>query len=71
MKLREDWNNFYKFISVRAIALAAAVQVTWPMIPQDMKSSLPTNLVTYLTVGLLALSVYGVMTKQNFDAPSN
>jgi hypothetical protein len=65
MKLRDDWKKFTQFLSIRSIALCGAIQVTWPSIPQDMKDTLPPNLVSYLTWALLVLAVYGVMYKQN------
>jgi hypothetical protein len=64
MNLREDWNKAYKFISVQAIAILAAVQSVWPSIPEDMKSSLPHDFIRYMTYILLTIAVYGVMTKQ-------
>lgn len=64
MKLREDWQKFTQFISIKAVALNAALNVAWPLIPADMKATLPPNLVSYLTWALLALTVYGVMVKQ-------
>jgi hypothetical protein len=65
MKLREDWGKLTQFISIRAIALAGALQIAWPLLPQDMKDTLPPDLVSYLTWALLALTVYGIMVKQN------
>lgn len=62
--LRNDWSKAYKFISVQAIALAMALQEVWPLIPEDMRSRLPEGFVKWLTIGLLAISVYGVMIKQ-------
>jgi hypothetical protein len=64
MKLREDWQKFTQFISIRAIALAGAIQTTWLALPDDMKSTLPHNFVSYLTMALLALGAWGVMVKQ-------
>jgi hypothetical protein len=65
MKLRDDWKKFTQFISIRAIGLAGAIQLTWPAIPQDMRETLPPFLVSYLTWALLVLAVYGVMHKQD------
>lgn len=65
MKLRDDWKKLTQFISIRMIALAGALQVAWPLIPQDMKDTLPQDLLSYLTWLLLALTVYGVMVKQD------
>jgi hypothetical protein len=65
MNLREDWKNAHKFISVQAMTLLAAIQTVWPMIPEDMKATLPHDFVKYATYALLALATYGVMTKQN------
>lgn len=64
IEVREDWKKAYKFISIQAIAFAMAVQEVWPLIPADMKSHLPEGFVKWLTIGLLVVSVFGVMIKQ-------
>lgn len=71
MTLREDWKNFKKFISIWGVALATSLQIAWPLIPQDLKSSLPAWFLTDFTLGFLALTVFGIMTKQNFKDDAN
>jgi len=65
MKLRDDWKNFKKFISIWGVAGATALQIAWPLIPQDLKSALPPSFLTTFTYIFLGLTVFGIMTKQN------
>jgi len=46
------------------MALAAAIQGAWMFIPEDMKTTIPPNLVQAVTVGLLALGIAGRLVKQ-------
>ena len=70
MTLREDWKNFKKFISIWGVALATSLQIAWPLIPQDLKSSVPSWFLTDFTLAFLGLTVFGIMTKQNFSDKS-
>jgi len=60
--------NAWRWFSVQAMTLAAAVQGAWVFVPEDMRSSLPPNAVQALTVALLAMGVAGRLVKQK-DKP--
>lgn len=60
----EDWREAYKWISVNCMTMAAAIQGTWVYIPPEMKSTIPPNLVSGVTIGLLVLGVGGRFFKQ-------
>lgn len=62
--LVEDWRNAWGWISVKCMALAGAIQGAWLFIPEDMKASIPANVVQYATLALLAVGVAGRLTKQ-------
>lgn len=64
MRLVDNWRKAYKMLSVQAMTVAAAIQGAWVYIPDDMKSHIPSGLVTGLTVGLLALGVIGRLVAQ-------
>jgi hypothetical protein len=64
MKLVDNWKSAWRWISVHAMAAAAAVQVTWASIDEAMRDKLPDNLVLYLTLALLFLGLVGRLVKQ-------
>jgi hypothetical protein len=64
MKIVPNWKNAWRWISVHAMAYAAAVQVTWASLDEDMRDKLPDDLVLYLTLALLLLGLIGRVIKQ-------
>ena len=64
LELVEEWRCAWRWISVNCMVLAAAIQGDWMYVPTDMKSSVPSWLVSGLTIGLLVLGVLGRLTKQ-------
>jgi len=68
IELVEGAKNAWRWFSVQAMTLAAAVQGAWVFVPEDMRSSLPPNAVQALTVALLAMGVAGRLVKQK-DKP--
>ncbi len=63
-KLVEDWKQCWRWLSVNCMVLAGAVQGAWIYIPEDLRRSMPENLVTGITMGLLVLGVMGRLVKQ-------
>lgn len=63
-ELIEDWHQAWKWASVNCMALAAAIQGAWLYVPDDMKSSIPPKLVSGVTIALLALGVFGRLTRK-------
>jgi type IV secretory pathway TrbF-like protein len=70
LNLIEDWKSAWRFVSVNCMVGAAALQGAWVYIPADMKSSLPPNVVTYVTIALLVIGVVGRLTKQKPVEPA-
>lgn len=64
VQLVEDWRKAWRWFSVNAMVLAAAIQGAWLQIPDDMKASIPPALVSYSTIALLVLGVLGRLLKQ-------
>lgn len=64
MKLIANWKKAWRMLSVQAMALAGAVQGAWMFIPDDMRSSIPANVVQGLTIALLVLGVAGRLVDQ-------
>lgn len=65
MKLIDEWDKAWRMLSVQAMTAAAAIQGAWLSIPPDLKSSVPSQWVHYLTIGLLVLGVAGRLVKQD------
>lgn len=64
MKLVEDWKDAWRWLSVRAMVLALALQAGWNMLDDAQRASLPSWLVTALTGGVLALGIAGRLVDQ-------
>jgi hypothetical protein len=71
LQLVEDWRKAWRWFSVNAMVLAAAIQGAWLQIPDDMKASIPPALVSYSTITLLVLGVLGRLLKQGGEGGSD
>lgn len=58
------WKKSYKWLSMNMMAVAASLQVTWMTLPDDMKSSLPSEWVSGATAFLLAAGMAGRLISQ-------
>jgi len=64
MKLISNWRKAYKMLSVQAMALATAIQGTWAVLPDDMKTTIPPQAVQWITMGLLVFGIFGRLVAQ-------
>lgn len=64
IQLVADWRRARTWLSVKCMALAAALQSTWLFVPDDMKTSVPAGLVGKVTLGLLLLGLLGRLLQQ-------
>lgn len=64
MKFVDDARKAWRWISVQAMVLAAAIQGAWVFIPDDMKTSIPSKYVGAVTMALMVLGVAGRLVKQ-------
>ena len=64
MTLIENWRKGYKMLSVQAMAAATAIQGTWVLVPEDMKTTIPPTLVQWLTMSLLVFGILGRLIDQ-------
>ena len=67
LQLIDDWRKAWKWFSLHAMVLAAAVQGVWLEIPVDMKDKLPEQYVHYVTIALMVLGIVGRLVKQGKD----
>ena len=64
MKLIDNWRKAYRMVSVQAMAAATAIQGTWVLIPEDMKSTIAPGIVQWITMGLLVFGIFGRLVDQ-------
>lgn len=64
MKLVENAKQAWRWFSVQAMALAAALQGAWILVPDEMRASLPHGVVQWITIALLVLGVAGRLVVQ-------
>lgn len=64
MKLIANWRKAYRMLSVQAMALATAIQGTWAVLPDDMKTTIPPQAVQWITMGLLVFGIFGRLVAQ-------
>jgi hypothetical protein len=67
MRLVAEWRGAWRWFSVQAMALVAAVQAAWAAMPDDMRRHFPHALVTALSVGMLLLGIGGRLVRQRKD----
>jgi hypothetical protein len=54
----------WRWVSMWCMTIAGAIQASWLFIPEDLKASIPPNIVQAVTLALLAFGVVGRMVKQ-------
>ncbi|MFM2253804.1 MAG: hypothetical protein RJB68_2141 [Pseudomonadota bacterium] len=59
-----NWRKAYRMLSVQAMAIATALQGAWMGIPEEMKASVPPELVYWITMGLLVFGIVGRLVDQ-------
>jgi hypothetical protein len=64
LELVDDAKQAFTWISMWCMTLAGAIQGAWIFIPDDLKSSIPPNIVQAVTLALLAFGVAGRLVKQ-------
>ncbi|MBV9548262.1 MAG: hypothetical protein JO256_01155 [Alphaproteobacteria bacterium] len=65
MKLVVEWKSAWRWFSVQAMVLTAAVQAAWAALPDDLKSHVPGRIVTALSLLLLVLGICGRLVQQD------
>jgi hypothetical protein len=70
MMFVDNAKRAWRWFSVQAMVVAAAMQGAWVFIPDDMRTSIPHGLVQGATIGLLALGVAGRLVQQTPKPPA-
>jgi len=64
MKIIPEWRKAHRMLSVQCMTLASSLLVTWEVLPNDLKASIPQPWVRYGAIALLVLGVVGRLVKQ-------
>lgn len=64
MRLIENARSAWRMFSMQAMGLALVVQAVWVELPADLRDSLDSTTVRYITIGLLIAGVLGRLVKQ-------
>ena len=65
LHLVDNWRKALSWFSVQCMLVAGAIQGAWVFIPEDMKHSIPPDIVSRTTIALLAMGVFGRVIKQS------
>jgi len=69
MQLIENAGQAWRMFSIQAMAVAAAIQVVWPAIPDSIKASLPPAIANWVSCAVLVLGIIGRLVQQPALAP--
>lgn len=64
MTFVENAKQSWRWLSMQAMTLAGALQGAWMYVPEDMKVTVPKNVVHWITLALLLAGVFGRLVKQ-------
>jgi hypothetical protein len=64
MKLIDEWRQAWRWFSMQAMVLVAALQGGWAALPDDLKQHFPGRAVTALSIVLLLLGIGGRLVRQ-------
>lgn len=59
-----EWRGAWRWFSMQAMVLVAAIQGGWAALPDDLKQHFPEKFVAAVSVALLLLGVGGRLVKQ-------
>jgi len=65
MKLIDNARNAWRMFCMWAMGLAIVVQTVWVELPADLRDSLDSTTVRYITIGLLVAGMLGRLVKQD------
>ncbi len=68
-RLVEDWRRAWRWFSVQAMAISAAVLGAWAVFPEDLKALLPSRAVQGLAAALLLIGIVGRVVDQGRRPP--
>jgi hypothetical protein len=67
MKLVKGWQNFWKWHSTQAMAVAALFPILWENLPSDLKSWVPDTWMPWVVAAVLIGGLLGRLRDQGLD----
>lgn len=64
MHLIPEWRKAWRMFSVQSMALSTALLATWAVLPDDMRASIPSDIVTTIAIIVLVLGMIGRVVDQ-------
>lgn len=68
-ELVSDWKQAWRWLSMNIMALAASLQLTYMALPDEMKASIPQEVVGIITTLLLVSGMIGRVINQTPAPP--
>lgn len=69
MKLIDDWENCWKFLSVQAQAIGVAITTTYAAMYSELKDTLPPKWMLAIVGAVFALGIAGRLISQEKKDP--
>ncbi len=64
MHILPEWRQAWRWFSMQAMVVVAAIQAAWAAIPEDLKAHFPPRLVSILSIVLLLFGIGGRLVRQ-------
>lgn len=65
IRLVRDWQKSWKWLSMQSMAISVAFLGTWELLPEELKSSIPSELSTKIAIGILVFGMMGRLINQD------
>lgn len=64
MKLVDDWSAAWRWFSMQAMGLNVAFLATWAVMPDEIKTAMPSWLMPVVAIALLLTGMIGRLVQQ-------
>ena len=64
MTLVQEWRRAWRWFSMQAMALVAALQGGWMAMPDDLRAHVPARWAAMLSLTILLLGLWGRLVRQ-------
>lgn len=65
INLVKDWQNFYKWYSIKSKVVVIAILAGWDKLPADLKTALPQSYAMWIAIAILILGAFGTIIDQS------
>lgn len=64
MKLIQDWRQAWRFYSVQALAVIAAIPIVWASLPEEWRATVPSEWIKVMVVVVAVAGILGRIIQQ-------